>query len=422
MVEKSAMTTTPEPPIKTTNGAPAGTPSASPGGRRATLGACGGGHLVHDGFHDGLLVLLPIWQAAFGLSLTQVGALMTCFSGGLACFQIPAALLAERLGERLVLVVGTAVMALGFAALGAAGGFAALAAILLVAGLASGVQHPLSSSLVARAYRDGGRRMALGTFNFAGDLGKIAFPALGALLIAGAGWPAATAGFGVLGLLAALILYVVLKRCRAGGAEGAESPRADGAQGGDWGITERRGFAVLSAIGAIDLAVRIGFLTFLPFLLLAKGLAVEEVGLVLAMTFAGGAAGKFLCGAVAERIGIVATVIATEVVTGGGLLALPFLPLGAVLVFLPFLGAALNGTSSVLYGTVAEFVTPRRQARAFGLFYTIGVGSGAIAPSLFGLLSDRLGVAATISVIGACALVTIPLALALRAALGGPAR
>ena len=38
---------------------------------------------------------------------------------------------------------------------------------------------------------------------------------------------------------------------------------------------------------------------------------------------------------------------------------------------LPFLGVALNGTSSVLYGTVADFVNPSRVPRAFGLFYTV---------------------------------------------------
>ena len=33
-------------------------------------------------------------------------------------------------------------------------------------------QHPLSSSVVAKAYEDGPRRAALGTYNFAGDVGK----------------------------------------------------------------------------------------------------------------------------------------------------------------------------------------------------------------------------------------------------------
>ncbi len=57
---------------------------------RATLATCGAGHFLHDGYHDLLLVLLPIWQLGFGLSLTQVGLLMTCYTGAMAGFQIPA--------------------------------------------------------------------------------------------------------------------------------------------------------------------------------------------------------------------------------------------------------------------------------------------------------------------------------------------
>ena len=71
--------------------------------------------------------------------------------------------------------MGTAVTALGYLGVATlASGMLPLAALLLVAGLGSGVQHPLASSLVSRAYETGPRRAALGTYNFAGDLGKIA--------------------------------------------------------------------------------------------------------------------------------------------------------------------------------------------------------------------------------------------------------
>ena len=142
---------------------------------------------------------------------------------------------------------------------------------------------------------------------------------------------------------------------------------------------------------------RTSFLTFLPFLLIAKGAQVEAVGFALALVFAGGAAGKLLCGLVAERVGIIRTVVITEVMTGAGMLVLVVLPLGWALALLPVIGLALNGTSSVLYGTIADFTERERQARAFGLFYTLGIGAGALAPPLFGGISDMTGVAAAVS-------------------------
>jgi len=76
-------------------------------------------------------------------------------------------------------------------------------------------------------------------------------------------------------------------------------------------------------------------------------------------------------------------------------------------------GVALNGTSSVLYGTVAEFVREDRQSRSFGLFYTLGSAAGATAPLVFGLLSDLAGVPAALLAIAGLAVITVPIALLL---------
>ena len=387
---------------------------------RATLAASCVTHFLHDGFSDIVYVLLPVWAGEFRLTFAQVGLLRTAYSGGMASFQVPAGILAERWGERGLLAAGTAVTASGFLILGLSGGFASLLLFLLLAGLGSGVQHPLSSSIVSKAYENGPRRVALGTYNFSGDLGKVVVPALVALASAVVGWRRAAPAYGAVGLLAALGIFLVLRRLAAG------ARRDDGARDGDrgkggWGIRDRKGFQALSAVHVIDNTTRTAFLTFLPFLLIAKGSTVQAVGLALALVFAGGAVGKFVCGALAERLGVIRTVVLTELVTGGGILALLGLPLAPALALLPVLGVGLNGTSSVLYGTVADLVTPERRSRAYGLFYTLGVGSGSVAPFFYGLVSDLWGVPTTLTIIGLVVLTTIPLSRLLKAPLAGEA-
>jgi MFS-type transporter involved in bile tolerance (Atg22 family) len=125
---------------------------------------------------------------------------------------------------------------------------------------------------------------------------------------------------------------------------------------------------------------------------------------------------------VAERVGIVRTTILTEAMTAGGILAVIWLPLAPILLLLPLIGAALNGTSSVLYGTVAEFVAPERRSRGFGLFYTLGIGGSALAPFAFGLLSDGVGVPAMLVLLSAFVGLTVPLALLLRRPLAAVSR
>ena len=87
------------------------------------------------------------------------------------------------------------------------------------------------------------------------------------------------------------------------------------------------------------------------------------------------------------------------------------------MLLLPALGIALNGTSSVLYGTVPELISSARRARAFGVFYTLTIGAGAISPALYGLLGDAVGVPRTFWVIAAVVLLVLPLTLGLRPAL-----
>jgi MFS family permease len=167
----------------------------------------------------------------------------------------------------------------------------------------------------------------------------------------------------------------------------------------------------------IDSATRMGFLTFLPFLLKMKGADLPMIGIALTLVFTGGAAGKLVCGWLGERLGMVPATILTEALTTAGILVLLPLPLVAGLIVLPLIGVALNGTSSVLYGTVPELVRPERHQRAFSIFYTGGIGAGALAPVIYGLASDLADVPVMMVLIACVALVTLPLTWALRPAL-----
>jgi FSR family fosmidomycin resistance protein-like MFS transporter len=393
---------------------PTGAERRAPAPARAVLAVACALHFLHDAFSDLLYVVLPLWAGEFRLSFAQVGVMRTAYTGGMALFQVPAGFLAERRGERPVLVLGTTVTALGFLAAAATGGFLPLLAVLLAAGLGSGVQHPLSSSLVSQAFETRFRRAALGTYNVAGDVGKIAGSVGVAALAALIGWRVAGAAAGAVGLVGALGTHVALRRLGAGGQPAPGGSAAEGVAG--WGIRDGRGFGALAAIGMIDNATRTAFLTFAPFVLLAKGATVAGVGGALALVFAGGAAGKFVCGLVAERLGVIRTVVLTEVATAAGILVTLAAPLPVALGVLLPLGVALNGTSSVLYGTVADLVRPERRSRAYGLYYTLAVGASAVAPSLSGLASDAVGVPATLTGVAAVVLVTVPLCLALRPA------
>ena len=386
--------------------------------KKRVLGSCCGAHILHDGYSDLLYVMFPIWQMAFGLSLAEVGSLKTLYSGAMASLQVPSSMLSEKVGEKRLLLFGTLIAAIGFLLSGWTTGFLGLAACLVLSGIGASVQHPLSSSLTSHAFEGSELRGALSTYNLSGDIGKVLLPSLCAALLAIWDWHTVTSVMGLLGLLAVMMLAIVLPQGANTNHLKAQADRVSG------GISEKSysrnflnlGFVSLSSIAVIDSATRMGFLTLLPFLLISKGASVTQVGFALSLTFAGGAAGKFVCGFIAARFGVIKTTLITEVATTILIaLTLP-LNLDVVMLMLPLVGIALNGTSSGLYGTVPELVPQHARSRAFGVFYTLTIGAGAISPLLYGFAGDSIGVSNAIALVSASVLMTLPLTFGLKAA------
>lgn len=375
--------------------------------RSRTLTVASGAHALHDGFTDLLYVMLPVWQAQFGLGYTEVGALRAIYAGTMAGFQTPASALADRYGRPLLLALGTALAGIGFIVAGWAETFFALAVALAIGGLGSSTQHPIASSLVSAAYAGGASRRALGTYNFAGDIGKMLLPAGTALMLTVLPWPSTLMLFGLLGIVGGLAILAVLRAPTAAMVAAEETGKAKASTAS---VPPSNGFPILLGIGVIDSATRMGFLTFLPFLLTMKGAGLPAIGIALTLLFAGGAAGKLVCAWLGERLGVLKTVWLTEGGTALAILALLPLPLEACFVLLPLVGVALNGTSSVLYGTVPELVSDEKRTKAFGIFYTGTIGGGATAPIIYGLFSDAIGVPGMMMIVSGVVLATLPLA------------
>jgi MFS family permease len=381
-------------------------PATSTEGRAArTLALTGLNHALHDGFTDTIYVLLPIWQSEFALSYSVLAIFRGLYSGAMAALQIPAGHLAERVDAKVILCIGTALSALGYALAGVSGGIVGLGLALALAGAGASTQHPLASAAISRAYGRAARR-PLGVYNFTGDLGKAAIPASMSLLLVSVAWQHAVLALAAAGIAVTVAMAVWLPAVGKGHAHIAKE------QSGRTGAG-RGGFSWLLAIGMLDSAVRMGFLTFLPFLLIGKGASLPTRGVALALLFIGGAAGKFACGWLGERVGTRRTVLFTEMATAVLIVGVLALPLVAVLVLLPALGVMLNGTSSVLYGTVPELTPPHRTERAFAVFYTGTIGAGACAPVLYGCLGDAFGPVAATAATAVTALAICPIMIAL---------
>jgi MFS transporter, FSR family, fosmidomycin resistance protein len=364
-------------------------------------------HALHDGYTDGLYAFLPIWQRQFGLSYAGLAVVRALYYGTMGGLQLPADLLLRKVTPRAALVLATLIAAAGFVLMALPLGFAGLCIGLFVAGIGSSIQHPRGSMLVTETYGATSRR-PLGIYNFSGDLGKATLPALAALLLPLLVWRPVLGLMALLGVAVTGVLFGLAPSVAA--HEDTDKPSAPARPA-------RRGFGLLTLIGGLDTATRMGYLLFLPFLIHGRGGSSATVGIALALLFIGGAFGKASCTWLSEHLGVVGSVMATEAATALLIIATLFTPLTPTLIVLPMLGIVLNGTSSVLYGTVPELAPGGDTSRAFAIFYTSVIGSGGIAPILYGAVADHSSQAIGIVSAGLTAAVIIPLVAALRPSL-----
>jgi MFS family permease len=383
---------------------PAATPSTQTRPAKRTLVAACLAHATHDGLSDLVYVFLPVWQERFLLSFTLLSLLRSAYSLTLAALQIPASSLAMKLPRpEYLLIVATVLTGIGWFIGGLTDSVVLLGLALVVSGIGASTQHPIASAMVSRAYGRNAKK-PLGVYNFAGDLGKSLLPAGAAFLLTYTTYSHTVSLYAGIAVLSALLIALLL---RAPAAAVVVAPKAAATEPEAHHPGDPVAFYALLATGILDSAVRMGFLTFLPFILRANGASLTQTGIALTLVFIGGAVGKFVCGWLSESLGIIKTVFVTELATALLIAIVLFAPLGAGMLVLPLLGAVLNGTSSVLYGAVADVVDSRKLERAFAIFYTGTIGSGALAPVLYGYGGDQFGVTTITLIIALTAMVTL---------------
>ncbi|MBA7521134.1 Sialic acid transporter NanT [subsurface metagenome] len=368
-------------------------------------------HLMNDGFFVILYPLLPLIAREFNLPLFRVGILRATFSFSASFLQLPFALLSEKFWEMFLLVVGMGWVSTGLIAMGFTVTFVQLLLFSILSGLGGNIQHPVGSAFVSRIYDKKWRGSSIGVLNFSGDLGKIIFPLLISAILLSFDWRTCLIILGSMGLLFSFYSGWIFRKKKdmPYQKEVIEYPT-----GNRWGITSPARFILISLIGIIDGATRTVLLTFIPFLFLQKGIPASKTGFLLTILFTGGALGKLGCGFFADRLGNFKIILITEVLTGLSILIFPSIQPTILIPLLILCGFALNGTSTVLYKTIADLVTPEKRARGYGIFYSIYLGSEAFGPIIFGFIGDALGLRWIFFILAFITFLIIPLALPLR--------
>lgn len=345
-------------------------------------------------------VLLPVLAQGLGLSYTQIGVLKATSSTAMACLEIPSGFLAEKFGEKKLLIAGLVGVGVGYIGVAQSSQFLTVCLFFLLAGCGAAFQHSLSSALLVRQFEGGLRRRALGTYNAFGDVGKLAYAAAFSVPVGmGLAWnivvlllATTVLGFGV-------VVWLLLNDNQAGVGKRLPVNDPENDSKSDrygWGIRDRSRFLSLGTIVFLDGIVQAVFLTFIGFVLIEKGASADHAAGGVVLTLIGGTAGKFAVGLLAARLGDRRSFYIVQLMTVAGLLAVLNLPLSLVFIALPLAGIVVQGSSTVYYGAVADHVDDKKSSRAYAIIYTLSSAASVAGPFCMGVLADRVNLDAVI--------------------------
>jgi len=358
-------------------------------------------------------VLLPILAQNLSLGFSQIGFIRAVYTSAMWILEIPAGILSESLGERRLLVLGVMGSGIGFLAVSFTEGYYGILLAFLVAGCGAAFQHSLCSSLISKSFVDPERRIALGSYNASGDIGKLALTLVASLLLGvGVGWQKITLGYGLIAVVFALTILILLNVKKVGKFSAIKLNEIAG--GKQWGIKDKLGFKNLAAIVFLDSLIQDGFLVFISFVMIEKQVSAGLVAFSVAATLSGGICGKYVGGLIAARIGVIRSIVFFEGLTAIGIM-LVFYTNGNISFFLlPLVGVFLQGSSSITYGVVNNLVHTKQQSRGFSIIYTIAGSASFVGPAIFGVIIDLLGFKVMLMIMAILVLITLPLCYPLK--------
>jgi MFS family permease len=400
-------------------------------------------HGINEFYSIVLPPVIPLLVADFDITYAQAGLLLTVFFVMYSVFQLPAGLVADRVGKKRVLVLGLAGMAGSLVVASAAGSYEALLAAQVLAGVSGSTYHPTGMSLVSDIESDATEGKAMGVFGFGGMLGVAGAPLGVGGVAALFGWRAALVAAALGGLVFVAAFQVLFRDpgsgdARPDAASDGGAPESDVDRSADGLLARaRESLAATLRFRITPTVVVLALLTLLISLQLralhtfATGFLVDGVGRSTSLAnglffvmLAASAVASIWIGSLADRLNRhllgVAAAGTTTLVLGGtylltvggrgtGGLSTTALLAGAF----ALLGFAVYGCSPVKNALISEYATAESSGGLFGVTQTTSAVGSAVGPAVFGYVATDAGVGvafplvATVSVLIAAGFVLL---------------
>nr|CRL67786.1 sugar phosphate permease [Mycolicibacterium malmesburyense] len=359
-------------------------------------------------FINGAAFLIPTLYAERGLDLAAAGLLSGMPSLGLVITLIAWGYAVDRFGERIVLTVGSVLIAAAAFAAALSESLVAVGAFLLLGGMAAASSNSASGRLVVGWFPAEQRGLAMGIRQTATPLGV----GLGALVI-----PRLAQSHGISGalLFPAVVCAVSALVCLIAVIDPPRPPRSEAPV--EHLANPYRGSSVLWRIHAVSVLLVVPqavVWTFtLVWLMAEHDWSAGSAGVIVMVAQLLGAAGRIVAGHWSDRLGRrlrpIRAIAGVAAVAMGVLALLDWLDSPVAVIAMVVASVITVSDNGLAFTAIAEIAGPFWSGRALGTQNTSQHLASAAAAPLFGGLIGVAGYPAAFAVSALLPLVAIPI-------------
>lgn len=350
------------------------------------LAALAVGWFMQTGVRLAYSVMVPQIRTTFELSNAGAGFFFSVILFTLAAVQFPSGLVADRVGDRRVLIASVVATTLGVVLLAGAPIVAAFFVGCVLFGLGSGLFQPPSISILSTVFPDR-TGTAHGVIFASGSVGTIVLPAVAGFLALRLGW---RAGFGFAIPVYAVIVWGVWRALPKTAPTDDEDGRSlVGEVRGSVRTVLRQEILLVAAAMAIVAVAFNGLSAFLPtYFIEIKGLNQVTATTLFSVFFASAFLFQTAAGVFADRWGTRYILLIIPAICAGSVFGLTLVEGVFLLALFTVPLSSLSAFISVANTYYISVLPDDRQAGGLGLLRSVIIGLASLAPVIIGYLAD----------------------------------
>ncbi len=347
-------------------------------------------HFVHHILIALPAPLLPLIRNEFNLSYTKAALIQSSFSWTYGTAQIPAGFLADRIGPRILLIIGICGVAVGGILIGLSTTYVMMLAFLVVMGILGGGYHPAAAPMVSAAAGDN-RGRALGFHEVGASASFLVTPLIATTIASVYGW---RSPFIILAIPILLFGFFMIKFTRQPKKAGETRSEVDyypkATPMPKVKVRRLVAFLLLSVLTGGIVSSVFAFITL--YAVDNFGASVTSAASFLVIMNSAGIWISPLAGYLSDRVGRVPLVVSSCLASAIAVYMLNWAPYYwgiAVLVFIH--GMAMYTRMPVSEAYIIGQTTERNRSLVYGIYYFSMTESSALLAPLMGYLMDNHG-------------------------------